>query len=99
MAGSALKSWPKGESAKTCPMSRHAAMIANGLRSKSAGGFGKLLRDAGYEVDHMADTLEATVVSLWEARRFMEWQVLPPTKRYPLANGRWVPIRPKEPTQ
>lgn len=75
-------------------MSRHAAMIANDLRSKGKGGYGRILRDAGYEVDHMADTLEATVVALWSARRFMEWQELPPTKRYPLANGHWVPITP-----
>jgi hypothetical protein len=92
MSGSNLKSWPKGKAAKTCPMSRHAAMIANDLRSKAKGGYGKLLRDAGYEVDHMAATLEATVVSLWQAREFMEWEPSPPTKRHQYGSGKWVPI-------
>ena len=92
MTTSRLKSWPKDETAKTCPISRHAAMIANALRHKGKGGYGRVLRDAGYDVEHMAGSIEATVVALWEARRFLEWQELPPTKRYKY-NGHWVPIK------
>lgn len=96
MSTSHLKSWPKEHgAAKTCPMSRYAAMIANELRSRSKGGFGMLLREAGHNVDHMADTIEATVVDLWKARRFLEWEELPTTNRYPMANGHWVPISTK----
>lgn len=74
---------------KTCPASRHAHMIVDGLRSK--GGYGKLLRDAGYDPNHMAESIESVVMSLWDARQYLEWEALPPTKGRPY-NGRWVPI-------
>ena len=75
MVGSNLKGWSnkKWGYAKTCPASRHAAMIANSLRHKSKDGYGKMLRDAGFEPDHMADSIESAVISLWKARRFLEW--------------------------
>ena len=76
--------------AKTCPASRHAHMIVDSLRSKD--GVGKLLADAGYEPDHMADSLESVIASLWEARTYLEWEPLPPKGKI-LHNGHWVPIK------
>lgn len=80
--GSCLKSWDKLKigPAKTCPCSRHAAMIANDLRSRRKDGFGMVLREAGYEVDHMAESIEAAIVSLWQARQHLDW-----------VDGKWVP--------
>jgi hypothetical protein len=90
------KGWNKArEWAKTCPVSRHAAMIADGLRDRRKGGYGKVLHDAGYDPDHMASSIEATVMSLWEARRYLMWENLPPTKRYKY-NGHWVPSPPPQ---
>ena len=38
----------------------------------------------------MASSIEVTLTSLWEARRWMKWEALPPTRRYK-CNGHWVP--------
>lgn len=51
----------------TCPVSRHTRMLADELRDPKSP-FGKLMREAGYEPDHWASSLEWTVKSLWEAR-------------------------------
>ena len=79
----------RNNGAKTCPASRHAHMIVDALRSKR--GYGKLLRNAGYEPDHMANSIEGVILSLWEARQFLEWEVLP-AKAGQLSNGRWDPV-------
>ena len=76
--------------AKTCPASRHTAMIAESLRDKKSPVH-KLLAEAGYEPEHWAGSIESTVVSLWDARQHLRWEELPPTKRYPMCNGHWVP--------
>lgn len=81
---------PGGEHIKTCPASRHAAMICDWLRDPKWEGR-KALIEAGYEPDHWASSIEVVIQSLWEARRYLEWQKLPPTKRYRY-NGHWVPI-------
>ena len=78
---------------KTCPASRHAQLIVDAMRSKD--GIGKLLRDAGYEPDHMADSLESVIISLWEARRYLEWKPLP-AKGKILHRGHWVPMTPQQ---
>ena len=74
---------------KTCPASRHAHLIVDNMRSKN--GMGKILRDSGYDPDHMADSLESVISSLWEARQYLEWKPLP-AKGKMLSNGHWVPI-------
>lgn len=76
---------------KTCPASRHAHLIVDAMRSKD--GIGKLLQDAGYEPDCMADSLESVISSLWESRRYLEWKPLP-VKGKMLYRGHWVPITP-----
>lgn len=93
--GSRLKSYneKKHGYAKTCPCSRHAAMIANDLQSKK--GIAKVLRDAGYDPQHMGESIEAAIASLWEARQYLEWEKLPATKKFKY-NGHWVPIAPPE---
>jgi len=70
-----MKSWneKKWGLAKTCPMSRHAVMIANDMRSNRRGCLGRALREAGYDADHMADSIEGVVIGLWRARCFLEW--------------------------
>ncbi len=75
---------------KTCPISRHTAMIADGLRHRKSP-LRITLVEAGFDPDHMASSIEACVMSLWHARQWMEWQELPPTKRYRF-NGHWVPV-------
>lgn len=52
---------------KTCPAPRHALVIVDALISKN--GMGKLLEDAAYEADHMAESLESLIASLW----FFSW--------------------------
>jgi hypothetical protein len=47
---------------------------------------------AGREPEHMAQSIATVLACLWEARQFMEWKHLPPTKHHPYGNGRWVPI-------
>lgn len=79
---------------KTCPVSRHTAMIADELRDPKSP-IRKLMIEAGYEPDHWASSLEVTVMTLWEARRYLEWERLPPTKQYRY-NGHWVPIKPPQ---
>ena len=80
------------KNAKTCPASRHVHMIVNELTDPK-GAMYQLLENAGYEPAHMGSSIASVLACLWEARQFMEWERLPPTKRYPLANGRWVPIK------
>lgn len=80
----------RNKGVKTCPASRHAHMIVDALRSKN--GMGKLLADAGYEPDHMADSLESVIASLWAAREHLEWEALPVKGKF-LYNGHWVPIK------
>ena len=82
---------PDGGHPKTCPATRHAAMICDSFRD-ARSPIRKLLIDAGYEPDHWAGSIECVVQSLWEARQFLEWETLPPTKRYKF-NGHWVPAR------
>jgi hypothetical protein len=74
---------------KTCPASRHTRMITESLRDPRSP-MRRLLIDAGYEPDHLAGSIEVTLACLWEARRWLEWEELPPTKRYKY-NGHWVP--------
>ena len=49
----------------TDPASRHVKMIAQGLRMKRSPIRAAL---ADFDPDHMAGSLEATVVALWRAR-------------------------------
>ena len=79
------------KNAKACPASRHVHMIVDMLTDPKCEAY-KALEAAGYEPAHMAGSISTVLACLWEARQFMEWESLPPTKRYPLANGRWVPI-------
>lgn len=51
----------------TDPSSRHVKVIAEMLRGTTSP-LRKLLHDAGYEPDHMARSMEATVIMLWETR-------------------------------
>lgn len=76
---------------RTCPSTRHAAMIADELRDKKSA-LRKLLTENGYEPEHMASSIEAVVMGLWHARQWMKWEELPPTKRYRY-NGHWVPTK------
>jgi hypothetical protein len=82
---------PDGGYPKTCPASRHAAMVCDSFRD-ARSPVRKLLIDAGYDPDHWAGSIESAVQSLWEARRFLKWEALPPTKRYKF-NGHWVPAQ------
>ena len=78
---------------KTCPASRHAHDIVEAMRSKD--GMGRLLNDAGFDPDSMADSIEAVIVSLWTARQHLEWRPLPKKvsqKGEITFSGRWVPI-------
>lgn len=77
------------EPLKTCPASRHTRMITEELRDTQSL-LRRTLIDAGFEPDHMASSIEVTLKSLWEARRWLKWETLPPTKRYKY-NGHWVP--------
>ena len=86
------KRMPDGSWPKTCPASRHARMICEGLRDPKSP-YRKLLIDGGFEPDHWASSIEVVVQCLWEARQYLEWERLPPTKRYKF-NGHWVPITP-----
>ena len=52
---------------RTCPVSRHVKVIAEGLRDVRSP-IRRLLIDAGYEPDHWAASMEKTVKALWEAR-------------------------------
>lgn len=47
--------------------SRHVAIVAQSLRDTSSP-LRRLLSEAGYEPDHMASSMEATVKMLWEIR-------------------------------
>lgn len=79
---------PDGTHPQTCPASRHAAMICDELRDAKSP-VRQLLIDAGYEPDHWAGSIESAVQSLWEARQYLKWEDLPPTKRFKY-NGHWV---------
>lgn len=70
-----MKGWAKRDGAfpeRTCPASRHTAMIADSLRDKQSP-LRKLLLDAGYEPDHMAQSIESTCMSVWQHRRYLQW--------------------------
>lgn len=56
---------------RTDPVSRHVALIAQSLRDVRSP-MRRLLDGAGYEPDHMAESLEITVKCLWEAREDIE---------------------------
>lgn len=72
--GKRPKGWCKdrGFPHRTCPSSRHTAMIADSLRDFKSP-IRRLLIDAGYEPDHMASSIEVTCMSVWKHRRFLEW--------------------------
>jgi hypothetical protein len=55
----------------TDPSSRHVKVIAESLR-RTDSPLRKLLHDAGYEPDHMARSMEATVEMLWEMRAALQ---------------------------
>jgi hypothetical protein len=55
----------------TDPYSRHARIVCDNLR-RIRSPIRKILIDAGYEVDHWANSLEVTIVQLWEARAEIE---------------------------
>ncbi len=76
------------KNAKTCPASRHVHMIVDGMTGKKSP-----LREAlsDFEPDHMAGSIASVLSNLWHARQWLKWEPLPPTKRYPSANGHWVP--------
>lgn len=78
------------EAIKTCPASRHAMMIAEDLQNKRHP-LHKLLSEAGYEPEHMGESIQCAVDSLWHARQWMKWERFSPSRRHPMGNGRWVP--------
>ena len=84
------------DTAKTCPASRHTQMITEWLSDPKNSVY-RAVESEGYEPEHMAGSIGTVLLCLWEAREFMEWEELPSTKRYPLANGRWVPIKQARP--
>ena len=49
---------------KTCPASRHTRMITEELRDPQSH-LRQTLIDAGFEPDHMAGSIEVTLISLW----------------------------------
>lgn len=73
----------------TCGASRHAAMIAEHLFDPKCE-LTQAIEAAGFEADHMGESIASVVTSLWEARRFLKWESLPATKKHPY-NGHWVP--------
>ncbi|GAA0730051.1 hypothetical protein [Sphingomonas japonica] len=54
--------------AHTDGCSRHAKVIAHDILRSKRSTVRRMLIDAGYEPDHWAQSLEITVVMLWEAR-------------------------------
>lgn len=72
-----------------CGASRHVHMIVDALTDKN-GPMRELLDREGYEPEHMADSIGSVLEGLWNARRWLKWEHLPPTKRYAY-NGHWVP--------
>jgi hypothetical protein len=69
------RGWSRRDNAfpsRTCPASRHAALIADSLRDFHSP-LRRLLIDAGYEPDHMASSIESTCLSVWRHRRFLRW--------------------------
>ena len=55
----------------TDPCSRHVKVIAESLR-RIHSPLRRMLIDAGYEPDHMAESMEKTVQALWKARTLNE---------------------------
>lgn len=78
---------------RTDAYSRHARLIARDILRDPKSPVRRMLIDAGYEPDHWASAIEATVINLWEARRHLEYVALP--KRGRKYRGEW---RPKSPT-
>jgi hypothetical protein len=64
-------------SLKTCPASRHAQIIAEGLMQPGNEIRGVL---AAYEPDHMGESIASVVTSLWRARLWLTYK-----------DGEWVP--------
>ncbi len=64
----------------TCPASRHLHLMAEAMANPRKKGlrYPMLLE----EPEHCAETMLSVLVSLWEARRYLEWDV---TKQ------RWMP--------
>ena len=63
--------------ARTDAYSRHARLIAGEILRDPKSPVRRMLIDAGYEPDHWASAIEATVVNLWNARRLLEYRELP----------------------
>lgn len=74
---------------RTDPYSRHARMIAEDILRNPRSPVRRMLIDAGYEPDHWASSIEATVQNLWEARVHLEYVELP--KRNGKYRGEWRP--------
>lgn len=66
---------------RTCPMTRHAKLIADQILRDRNSPVRRWLIDNGYEPDHWATAIEGTVIGLWEARQHLEYK-----------DGAWVPI-------
>ena len=56
---------------RTDPTSRHVKVISEDLRDLHSP-LRKVVAEAGYEPDHMANSMELTVKMLWEAREKLE---------------------------
>lgn len=48
--------------------SRHVKIIAREMLRSKRSKVRKMLADAGYDPDHMARSMESTVIALWETR-------------------------------
>ena len=73
--------------AKTCPASRHVHIIIEGLLDADSDLARAL---TGYEPEHMAGSIASVLEGLWQARRWLKWENLPPTGKIKY-NGHWVP--------
>lgn len=62
------KHWPHN----TDPCSRHAKMVCAMLRDPKHT-VRRMLMDSGWEPDHWASSIEATIQNLWEAREHLEY--------------------------
>lgn len=64
-AASAMETLAQHFPANTCPNSRHAARIAASMVEEPLRA---LLAAAGHDPEHMAESIEGAVQSLWQAR-------------------------------
>ncbi|MFC4255425.1 hypothetical protein GRI97_08290 [Altererythrobacter xixiisoli] len=65
MEASAMETLAHRFPANTCPNSRHAARIAATMLEEPLRG---LLTSAGQDPEHMAESIDGTFQSLWQAR-------------------------------